>query len=187
MRRNAGAIRTMNINKKTKMSVAGVGVVAAGAVLAGGVVSPISAAPVEQGANTVATKTTKTPAQLAKEARALKISKLKKKYGMYPLATSVSHAQKYRISKKTMKQIKQSNKWAKGKKARSVIRCESGGNYKINTGNGYYGAWQFDRGTWLANGGGKYARTANKAPKWAQNHIAWKTWKARGWQPWACA
>lgn len=177
----------MNINNKTKMSIAGVGVVAAGAVLAGGVVSPVNAAPTNQGANAVTTKTVKSPAQLAKEARALKVAKLKKKYGMYPLAMSETHAKKYRVSKKTMKQVKKSNKWAKGKKARSVVRCESGGNYKINTGNGYYGAWQFDRGTWRSNGGGKYGKTANKAPKWAQDYIAWKTWKSRGWQPWACA
>lgn len=33
----------------------------------------------------------------------------------------------------------------------------------------------------------KYARYAYLAPKWAQDHVAWKTWKSRGWQPWACA
>lgn len=77
--------------------------------------------------------------------------------------------------------------WAKTRKARSVVRCESGGNYKINTGNGYYGAWQFDHGTWLGNGGGKFSRYAHQAPKFAQDYVAWRTWKSRGWQPWACA
>ena len=78
-------------------------------------------------------------------------------------------------------------KWADTRKARSVVRCESGGNYNINTGNGYYGAWQFDRSTWLGNGGGKFALYAHRAPAWAQDYIAYRTWQSRGWPPWACA
>jgi resuscitation-promoting factor RpfB len=34
-----------------------------------------------------------------------------------------------------------------------VARCESGGNWHINTGNGYYGGLQFSLGTWHAYGG----------------------------------
>lgn len=34
-----------------------------------------------------------------------------------------------------------------------VAACESGGNWHINTGNGYYGGLQFTMGTWHANGG----------------------------------
>ena len=34
-----------------------------------------------------------------------------------------------------------------------VASCESGGNWAINTGNGYYGGLQFTMGTWRANGG----------------------------------
>ena len=94
---------------------------------------------------------------------------------------------KYRLRNRHIKEIKKAKKFAKTRKARSVRRCESGGNYRINTGNGYYGAYQFNRGTWLSNGGGRYAAYAHKAPKFAQDHIAYKTWKARGWQPWACA
>ena len=174
----------MKINKKTKISAAGVGFIAAGAVLAGGVVSPINAAPTQDGATTISTKTVQTPAQAA---HALQVKNLKKKYGMYPLPVSVAHAQKYKLKKREVRSLKKSKKWAKTRKARSVVRCESGGNYRISTGNGYYGAWQFDRGTWKSNGGGKFGSTANKAPKWAQDYVAWKTWKARGWQPWACA
>jgi hypothetical protein len=110
-----------------------------------------------------------------------------RKYGFHPLPVGQRKIVKYKLGKKAMKQIQQAEKFANSGKARSVRRCESGGNYKINTGNGYYGAYQFDRGTWLANGGGRYARTANKAPKFAQDHIAYKTWKSRGWSPWACA
>lgn len=35
----------------------------------------------------------------------------------------------------------------------AVARCESGGNWSINTGNGYYGGLQFTPGTWSSNGG----------------------------------
>ena len=48
-----------------------------------------------------------------------------------------------------------------------IAPCESGGNWAINTGNGYYGGLQFDSGTWLANGGGKYAARADLASRTA--------------------
>lgn len=35
----------------------------------------------------------------------------------------------------------------------AVAACESGGNWAINTGNGYYGGLQFTLGTWQSNGG----------------------------------
>ncbi len=35
----------------------------------------------------------------------------------------------------------------------AIARCESGGNWAINTGNGYYGGLQFSLSTWRANGG----------------------------------
>jgi hypothetical protein len=35
----------------------------------------------------------------------------------------------------------------------AVATCESGGNWSINTGNGYHGGLQFTIGTWRANGG----------------------------------
>ena len=64
-------------------------------------------------------------------------------------------------------------------------QCESGGNYRINTGNGFYGAYQFDRGTW--NGLG-YPGTANQAPPATQDAAARKLQSQRGWQPWpACS
>jgi hypothetical protein len=64
-------------------------------------------------------------------------------------------------------------------------QCESGGNYAINTGNGFYGAYQFDRGTW--NGLG-YAGTANQASPATQDAAAAKLQSQRGWSPWpACS
>ncbi|MEV6430749.1 transglycosylase family protein [Nocardia sp. NPDC051463] len=44
-----------------------------------------------------------------------------------------------------------------------VAQCESGGNWGINTGNGYYGGLQFSQSTWAANGGQGSAHTASKA------------------------
>lgn len=64
-------------------------------------------------------------------------------------------------------------------------QCESGGNYAINTGNGFYGAYQFDRGTW--NGLG-YSGTANQASPATQDAAAAKLQSQRGWSPWpACS
>jgi Transglycosylase-like domain len=43
---------------------------------------------------------------------------------------------------------------------RSTRMCESGGNYQINTGNGFYGAYQFDASSWWGAGGHGYAHQA---------------------------
>ncbi|HRK40713.1 MAG TPA: ubiquitin-like domain-containing protein [Candidatus Saccharibacteria bacterium] len=59
--------------------------------------------------------------------------------------------------------------------------CESGGRYDRNSGNGYYGAYQYDISTW-ANWGG-FAR-ADLAPPSVQDEKVWETYKRRGWQPW---
>jgi hypothetical protein len=65
-----------------------------------------------------------------------------------------------------------------------LAQCESGGNWAINTGNGFYGGVQFDKGTWLSNGGGKYAPRADLATESQQIAIAAKVQAARGWGPW---
>jgi uncharacterized protein YabE (DUF348 family) len=66
----------------------------------------------------------------------------------------------------------------------ALAACESGGNWHINTGNGFYGGVQFDSGTWLANGGGQYAPRADLASKSQQIAIATKVYDARGSSPW---
>lgn len=69
----------------------------------------------------------------------------------------------------------------------SIAQCESGGNWAINTGNGYYGGLQFNAGTWSAYGGGQYAPTANLASRDQQIEIAQKVQAAQGWGAWpAC-
>ena len=81
----------------------------------------------------------------------------------------------------------QSAAWAATAKPPAVIMCESGGNYSINTGNGYYGAWQFDYPSWHANGGGRFAQFPHQASKAEQDFVAWTYWTRSGWGPWACA
>ncbi|MFF7259976.1 transglycosylase family protein [Streptomyces sp. NPDC008159] len=69
-----------------------------------------------------------------------------------------------------------------------IAKCESGGNWRINTGNGYYGGLQFAATTWRAYGGTAYAPTADKASKAQQIAIATKVQRAQGWGAWpVCA
>lgn len=65
-----------------------------------------------------------------------------------------------------------------------IAQCESGGNWHINTGNGYYGGLQFSAGTWRAYGGASYAPTADQASKSAQIAVATKVQRAQGWGAW---
>lgn len=69
-----------------------------------------------------------------------------------------------------------------------IARCESGGNWQINTGNGYFGGLQFSAGTWRAYGGGAYAPTADRASKAQQIAVAARVQRAQGWGAWpSCA
>jgi peptidoglycan hydrolase-like protein with peptidoglycan-binding domain len=62
--------------------------------------------------------------------------------------------------------------------------CESSNNYKINTGNAHYGAYQFDLSTWRSVGGTGYPQQASPAEQDARALILYRE---RGWQPWQCA
>jgi LysM repeat protein len=66
----------------------------------------------------------------------------------------------------------------------TVASCESGGNWSINTGNGYYGGLQFSASTWAAYGGTAYASTANQASKSQQIAVAEKVLAAQGKGAW---
>ncbi|WP_369270112.1 transglycosylase family protein [Streptomyces sp. R11] len=65
-----------------------------------------------------------------------------------------------------------------------IAQCESGGNWHINTGNGYYGGLQFAASTWRAYGGTAYAPTADQASKDQQIAVATKVQRAQGWGAW---
>jgi LysM repeat protein len=65
-----------------------------------------------------------------------------------------------------------------------LAQCESGGNWKINTGNGYYGGVQFSARTWKAYGGATYASRANLATKAEQIAIARRVLAGQGPGAW---
>ena len=69
--------------------------------------------------------------------------------------------------------------WAK------LRACESSGNYAANTGNGFYGAYQFDARTWHGLG---YPGVASQASPAEQDQAAQRLYQSRGWEPWpACS
>ncbi|MDM7487308.1 transglycosylase family protein [Rhodococcus sp. CSLK01-03] len=63
----------------------------------------------------------------------------------------------------------------------AVAECESGGNWSIDTGNGYYGGLQFSQSTWAANGGTGSPHTASKAE---QIRVAENTLQTQGPGAW---
>ncbi|MFC9788780.1 transglycosylase family protein [Rhodococcus sp. NPDC127528] len=65
-----------------------------------------------------------------------------------------------------------------------LAQCEAGGNWGINTGNGYQGGLQFSPSTWNAHGGGQYAATANQATREQQIAVAEKVLASQGWGAW---
>ena len=65
-----------------------------------------------------------------------------------------------------------------------IAKCESGGNWSINTGNGYYGGLQFSLATWRSVGGPGYPHEQSKATQIKYAKIL----QARsGWGQWSCA
>ena len=65
-----------------------------------------------------------------------------------------------------------------------VAACESGGNWSINTGNGFYGGLQFTYSTWAGFGGQRYASRADRASKSQQIEIAQKVLRVQGPGAW---
>jgi LysM repeat protein len=66
-----------------------------------------------------------------------------------------------------------------------LAQCESGGNWGINTGNGYSGGLQFAQGTWRANGGSGSAHNASRSE---QIRVAERIRASQGWGAWpACS
>ncbi len=67
----------------------------------------------------------------------------------------------------------------------ALAQCESGGNWSINTGNGYYGGLQFSPSSWVAAGGSGSPAAASKAE---QIRVAENLLQMQGWGAWpACA
>lgn len=69
-----------------------------------------------------------------------------------------------------------------------LAQCESGGNWAIDTGNGYSGGLQFAPQTWLAFGGDEFAPTAAEAGREEQMEVANRVLAEQGWGAWpACS
>jgi nucleoid-associated protein YgaU len=67
----------------------------------------------------------------------------------------------------------------------ALAQCESGGNWSINTGNGYSGGLQFSQSTWAAHGGTGSAASASREQQIA---VAQNVQASQGWGAWpACA
>jgi resuscitation-promoting factor RpfB len=68
-----------------------------------------------------------------------------------------------------------------------IARCESGGNWQINTGNGYYGGLQFSAASWRAMGGRDFAALPHQATRAQQITVANRYYAISGLKPWGCA
>ena len=77
-------------------------------------------------------------------------------------------------TKKAEPAIGSTSKWD------AIAKCESGGDWSINSGNGYYGGIQFDKQTWNAFGGSQYAPRPDLASKNEQIAVAEKVRDSRG-------
>jgi hypothetical protein len=79
----------------------------------------------------------------------------------------------------TAKALPTGDVWAR------LRRCESGGRYNINTGNGFYGAYQFHPRTWRGLG---FPGLPHQAPPEMQDEAARKLQARSGWGQWpACS
>ncbi|MFT4296303.1 MAG: transglycosylase family protein [Micropruina sp.] len=67
-----------------------------------------------------------------------------------------------------------------------IAKCESGGRWHINTGNGYYGGLQFNLATWRSVKGQHFAKYPHKASKAEQITVANRLYAKRGFKPWSC-
>lgn len=66
----------------------------------------------------------------------------------------------------------------------ALAQCESGGNWGIDTGNGFQGGLQFSPSTWSGYGGGEFAATANQASREQQIIVAERVLAGQGWGAW---
>ena len=67
-----------------------------------------------------------------------------------------------------------------------IARCESGGRWHINTGNGYHGGLQFNLQTWRSVHGQDFAARPDQATREQQITVANRLYAKRGFQPWTC-
>jgi len=93
-------------------------------------------------------------------------------------AAPVAYAARPRVSSAPVYSAGIGGVWA------CIRQHESGGNYATNTGNGYYGAYQFLESTWLSVGGTGLPSQAAPA---VQDHFAQVLQARSGWSQWSTA
>lgn len=99
--------------------------------------------------------------------------------------TKAQKARKYKASRARHRRARRPQAPATAANLQRLRQCESGGNYSINTGNGYYGAYQFSPRTWRSLG---YAGLPNQAPPHVQDEAAARLKARSGWGQWpACS
>ncbi len=70
----------------------------------------------------------------------------------------------------------------------TLARCETGGDWHADTGNGYHGGLQLSPRTWVAHGGGQFAPKADDATREQQILIGDRIRAEQGWEAWSsCA
>jgi hypothetical protein len=70
----------------------------------------------------------------------------------------------------------------------SIARCETGGDWHADTGNGYQGGLQLSPTTWTAHGGGQFAPQADGASREQQILVGDRVRAEQGWEAWSsCA
>ncbi|MFF7234684.1 transglycosylase family protein [Streptomyces sioyaensis] len=71
-----------------------------------------------------------------------------------------------------------------GRSWERLARCESGGNWHIDTGNGFSGGLQLAHSTWNSFGGGAFAPRAARATRSQQIQVAERVLIRQGWGAW---
>ncbi|MEU6405106.1 transglycosylase family protein [Streptomyces sp. NPDC046985] len=69
----------------------------------------------------------------------------------------------------------------------AIAACESSGDWRANTGNGYYGGLQFRQSSWVAAGGRRYAPRADLASRAEQIAVARRLAVLQGMSAWGCS
>ena len=94
-----------------------------------------------------------------------------------PAARHATRPARFRVARSAVRAVADvgGDVWAK------LRSCESGGRYTANTGNGFYGAYQFHPRTWRALG---YPGLPSQAPPEVQDEAARKLQARSGWGQW---
>jgi hypothetical protein len=107
------------------------------------------------------------------------------RYAVRHTAWRLSHTRYARVSRYNYRIVPRAATVATGDVWQRLRACESGGSYTRNSGNGYYGAYQFSASTWHSLG---YAGLPNQADPATQDAAAQALLARSGWGQWpACS